>query len=85
MSSQEIRIVKLSEMRVASVLDYGTQPEDQAWKKLTAWAKPKGLMDDLSVHLIFVFNNPSPPPASPPTASLSRNGLVVSISGSYPS
>lgn len=65
MSSPEIRIVKLNEMRVASVLGYGTQPEDQAWKKLTTWAKPKGLMDDLSIHRIFGFNNPSPSPASP--------------------
>ncbi len=63
MSSPEIRIVNLTEMRVASVLGYGTQPEDQAWKKLTAWAQPKGLMD--AAHRIFGFNNPSPSPGSP--------------------
>lgn len=63
MSSQEIRIVKLPEMRVASVLGYGTQPEDQAWQKLTAWAKPLGLME--ATPRIFGFNNPSPSPGSP--------------------
>lgn len=63
MSSQEIRIIKLSELRVASVLGYGTQPEDQAWQKLTNWAKPKGLMD--GTPQIFGFNNPSPTPGSP--------------------
>ncbi|MCB9135928.1 MAG: GyrI-like domain-containing protein [Anaerolineales bacterium] len=63
MSSTEIRIVKLNEMRVASVLGYGPQPEDQAWKKLIAWAQPLGLMD--TAPQIFGFNNPSPSPGSP--------------------
>jgi AraC family transcriptional regulator len=36
-----------------------------AWKKLAAWARPKGLFDDLESHRIFGFNNPSPSAGSP--------------------
>ncbi len=63
MSEFQVRIVRLEPTRVASVHGFGTSPEDQAWEKLAAWAKPKGF--DLKGHRIFGFNNPNPTPASP--------------------
>jgi DNA gyrase inhibitor GyrI len=65
MSELEVRIVKLEPMRVASVYGFGESPEGEAWEKLVAWAKPKGLLDDLEQHRIFGFNNPNPSPGSP--------------------
>jgi DNA gyrase inhibitor GyrI len=65
MSELEVRIVRLEPMRVASVHGFGPSPERQAWEKLMAWAKPKGLLDDLERHRIFGFNNPNPSPGSP--------------------
>lgn len=61
----EVRIVKLEPMRVASFHAYGNSPEREAGKKLIAWSKPKGLLDDPIKHRIFGFDNPSPMPGSP--------------------
>ena len=69
MSSEEtreqVRIVKLEPMRVASVHGFGEQPEQLAWNKLEAWAGPKGYLDDPARHRIFGFNNPNPSAGSP--------------------
>jgi AraC family transcriptional regulator len=65
MSELEVRIVKLEPMRVASAHGFGRNPEEQAWNKLLAWAKPQGLLDDRETHRIFGFNNPDPSPSSP--------------------
>jgi len=65
MSELDVRIIKLEPMRVASVLGFGESPEGQAWQKLEAWAKPKGLFEDPEKHCIFGFNNPDPSPGSP--------------------
>lgn len=65
MSELEVRIVKLEPMRVASAHAYSGTPEDDAFKKLVAWARPKGLTDDRETHRIFGFNNPDPSPGSP--------------------
>ncbi len=65
MSELEVRIVTLEPMRVASVHGFGESPEQQAWEKLIAWAKPKGLLEDRERHRIFGFNNPDPSPGSP--------------------
>lgn len=65
MSGLQVRIVKLEPVRVASVHGFGESPEHQAWEKLIAWARPKGLLDDLEKHRIFGFNNPDPSPGSP--------------------
>jgi DNA gyrase inhibitor GyrI len=63
--SEQVRIVKLEAMRVASAHAYSVSPEQEAWDKLIAWAKPKGLLDDPDTHRIFGFNNPDPSPGSP--------------------
>ena len=65
MSDLEVRIVQLQPMRVASFLGFGESPETLAWDKLLAWAKPKGLLEDLETHRLFGFNNPNPSPGSP--------------------
>ena len=65
MSGLEVRIVHLEPMHVASVHGFGESPELQAWEKLIAWAKPRGLLDDVERHRIFGFNNPDPSPGSP--------------------
>ncbi len=65
MSESQVRIVKLEPIHVASLHGFGKEPENQAWEKLTAWAKPKGYLDDLQTHRIFGFNNPNPSPGSP--------------------
>jgi DNA gyrase inhibitor GyrI len=61
----DTKIVTLEPMRVASVYGYGPSPETEAWAKLMAWAKPKGLFDGPEMPRIFGFNNPSPSPGSP--------------------
>ncbi len=65
MSELNVRIVKLEAMRVASLYGFGPQPEEQAWQKLEAWAKPRGYLDDLEQHRIFGFNNPNPSHSTP--------------------
>jgi DNA gyrase inhibitor GyrI len=59
------KILTLPPMRVASFYGFGAQPEEAAWKKLEAWAGPRGYLDDLQNHRIFGFNNPDPSPSSP--------------------
>ncbi len=63
MSNDEIRIVELPAMRVIAVNGFGTEPEDQAFEKMYAWAKDHGELD--KDHRLFGFNNPSPTPGSP--------------------
>lgn len=65
MNEENVRIVRLEPARVASVLGFGESPELEAIEKLSAWAKPKGYLEDLAEHRIFGFNNPSPSPGSP--------------------
>jgi DNA gyrase inhibitor GyrI len=59
-NSHDVKIVNLEPMRAASVYAFGTGPEEEAWKKLVAWAKPKGLLDGIKEYPIFGFNNPNP-------------------------
>jgi len=65
MNESKVRIVKLEKIHVASVHGFGKEPENQAWSKLVAWAKPKGYLNDLKNHRIFGYNNPNPSPGSP--------------------
>ncbi|MBI5667609.1 MAG: GyrI-like domain-containing protein [Chloroflexi bacterium] len=60
-----VRLVELPPMRVASVLGFGAEPEALAWRKLMAWAEPRGLLRVQPEPRIFGFNNPSPTPGSP--------------------
>jgi DNA gyrase inhibitor GyrI len=59
-----VKIVYLPAMRVASFHSMGEHlgdPEKRAFKKMTAWAKPKDLLDNPAKHQVFGFNNPDPP------------------------
>ncbi|MDY6965084.1 MAG: GyrI-like domain-containing protein [Halobacteriota archaeon] len=56
-----IKIVRLPPFRVVSFHVKDSKiPEEEAWTKLEAWAKPKGMFDDPAKHQIFGFNNPIP-------------------------
>jgi DNA gyrase inhibitor GyrI len=59
-NSQNIRIVNLEPMRVASIYAFGANPELEAWKKLTDWAQPGGRLENFPESCIFGFNNPEP-------------------------
>lgn len=63
MSELEVRIVQMEPMRVASAHGFGTNPEEQAWDKILAFAKAQGL--DTEQARFFGFNNPNPSPGSP--------------------
>lgn len=70
MSSQpagqiEVRMVRLSPMRVASALGFGPSPEGEAWAKLRQWAGDQHLPDNIEPGRFFGFNNPSPSAGSP--------------------
>jgi len=57
-----VRLVKLPRLRVAYVRAISKTPEDDAMKKIKAWAEPKGFFDNPARHMIFGYNNPSPSP-----------------------
>lgn len=65
MSDNDVRIVTLEPMRVASFHGFGNSPEYEAMEKLIAWAKPRGLLTDERKGRVFGFNNPDPSPGSP--------------------
>lgn len=56
----QVEIVHLEPMTVASVQAISKTPEDDAWKKMVAFAEPRGLLTDLKKNPIFGFNNPNP-------------------------
>lgn len=64
MSDRFVKIVRLSPMKVVSfhsIGEYLGNPEEKAWAKMVAWAKPKGLLNSPAKHQVFGFNNPDPP------------------------
>ncbi|MEA3327937.1 MAG: GyrI-like domain-containing protein [Chloroflexota bacterium] len=65
MSELDVRIVKLEPMRVASFLGFGESPEELAFEKLFAWAKPKELLVEPGKNRLFGFNNSNPSKGSP--------------------
>ena len=65
MALEDVRIVDLPDMRVASALGFGTEPEDQAFSILIAFAKRIGLEPGSPSYRTFGFDNPSPSLGSP--------------------
>ncbi len=63
MNEDEIRIVELPPMRVVCINGFGQEPEDQAFKKMFAWAKEHDLLE--KPHRLFGFDNPVQTPGSP--------------------
>lgn len=62
---EDVRLVKLEPLRCASFYGFGPQPEEMAWGRLEAWARPRGYLEDLTQQHVFGFNNPNPSPGSP--------------------
>jgi len=60
-----VRIVELPDMRVASVLGYGPSPEDQAVRMIMEYARSIGIEPGSEGYRTFGFDNPSPSPGSP--------------------
>lgn len=56
----EVRVEKLPPIRVARFHALGRSPESEAWARLRAWAKPRGLLQNCAANPVFGFNNPSP-------------------------
>jgi DNA gyrase inhibitor GyrI len=52
----EVKIIHLEPLTVASFPAYGPEPEDEAWARLVAWARPLGLLVDPEKHRIFGFD-----------------------------
>jgi effector-binding domain-containing protein len=63
MSELDVQIVRMEPMRVACAHGFGESPEAEAWDKILAFAKSKGL--DPERARFFGFNNPNPSPGSP--------------------
>ncbi len=62
MAQNDIRVVQLKAMHVASVHVTGPSPEMVVWQKLKEWATPKGLLGPGVKVRLFGFNNPDPEP-----------------------
>jgi DNA gyrase inhibitor GyrI len=65
MEKQEIRIINLPPMRIASFYAFSASPELEAWKKTVAWAKAHECLQEHPSQRIFGFDNPSPSAGSP--------------------
>ena len=65
MNNQEVRIVSLPPIRVASFHAFSSSPELDAWEKAYAWAKAHDCWQEAPATRIFGFNNPDPSVGSP--------------------
>ena len=63
MEQDEIRIVELPPMRVVCINGFGTEPEEQAFKKMFAWAKEHNQVE--LPHRLFGYDSPVQTPGSP--------------------
>jgi DNA gyrase inhibitor GyrI len=58
----DIRFVTTGPLRAVVFQAHGAQPEPEAFRKLSDWAVPRGLLEDPSTFLLLGRNNPPPPP-----------------------
>lgn len=65
MNDADVHIITLKPMYAASAYGYGHNPEEQAWEKMAAWARPKGFLNDIPNHPVYGFDNPDPAPSHP--------------------
>lgn len=65
MDTNEIRIIKLEPMQVASAYAFGKSPEEAALKKMHQFVQDKDLLVDGQIPPTFGFNNPNPSAGSP--------------------
>lgn len=52
----EVRLERLEEMRAAHVHSFSESPEEDAWRKMAAWARPRGLLEEDSGTRVFGRN-----------------------------
>ncbi len=64
MSKNDVRILTLEPMHIASAHGFGSEPEGIAWDKILAFVEEKGVKDGDGTRY-FGFNNPNPSPGSP--------------------
>jgi len=62
MNKLDVRMVRLDDMRVASVRVVSESPEAEALGKLLAWAESRGLLAGTERNPVYGFNNPNPSP-----------------------
>lgn len=60
----EIKIVDMEEMIVASFHAFGTSPEIDAIGQMQAWARPRGLINDDGKYPVFGFDTIHPKPGT---------------------
>ena len=65
MENQDVRIITLPPMRMASFYAFSSSPETEAWEKLVVWAKAHSYLQEAPARRIFGFNNPDPSEGSP--------------------
>jgi AraC family transcriptional regulator len=65
MEKQNIRIINLPALRVASFYAFSASPEMDAWEKMVVWAKAHSCWHEPPATRIFGFNNPDPSIGSP--------------------
>jgi AraC family transcriptional regulator len=65
MENQDVRIVTLPPMRMASFYAFSSSPELESWNKVVDWAKSHGCWQEAPAIRIFGFNNPDPSAGSP--------------------
>jgi AraC family transcriptional regulator len=65
MTEEQIRIMTLPPMRVASFYAYGESPETDAWGKMIRWAKKHSCWQEPPATRIFGFDNPEPADGTP--------------------
>jgi AraC family transcriptional regulator len=65
MEDQDIRIVTLPAMRMASFYAFSSSPETEAWNQAVNWARSHGCWQEAPIVRIFGFNNPDPSAGSP--------------------
>jgi AraC family transcriptional regulator len=65
MENQDIQIITLPAMRVASFYAFSASPETEAWNKVVNWAKSHDSWQEAPIVRIFGFNNPDPSEGSP--------------------
>jgi len=64
-TEMEVRVERLETMRAAHVHAFSETPEEDAWRKMEAWAGPNGLLEEGSGTRVFGRNtyptdNPEP-------------------------
>ena len=65
MEYQDVLIINLPAMKVASFYAFSSSPETDAWEKMVVWAKAHSCWQDPPAVRVFGFDNPSPSTGSP--------------------